>query len=156
MAAQEPTTTHPPTHTPALASSLEALPTHLQKVLVQELCPQPDPSSKALFTHYCTWLRKPHTGTFSPNALPTPTLPSLEALHPHKAPQPRSPTHTHLSAQKTRLQANKSSLCPEARFQSGVPSSARSPSCSTSPSTKPLEPRKFAPALGPTAHGLLS
>lgn len=105
--------------------------------------PQTAPSPKALFMHYCTWLRKSHTGTLSPDALPTPTLLCLEALHPHKAPQPRSPAYTQLSAHKTRPQANKSSLCPEAWLQSGLPSSGRSPSRPTSPVQSPYCPESL-------------
>lgn len=132
--------------------------TCLQKVLVQ-LCPQSASNPEALFIHYHTWLKTSHTCTFSPKALPTPTLLSLEALHPRKAPRPRSPAYTQLSAQNTRPQANKSSLCPEARLQNGLPRSGRSsrPAAprakpenpESSPPNKRLQPRSSAPAVRP-------
>ena len=140
MAAEQP----PHTHTPlALASQPGSFSHTSRKSSCPGALPQTAPSPKALFMHYCTWLRKPHTGTLSPDALPTPTLLCLEALHPHKAPQPRSPAYTQLSAHKTRPQANKSSLCPEARLQSGLPSSGGSPSRPTSPVQSPYCPESL-------------
>lgn len=56
------------------------------------------PPARKLFTHYYTWLRRSHTNILRPKDLPTLTLLSLEALHPHKAPQLRSRAYTQLSS----------------------------------------------------------
>ena len=123
------------THTPCPSfSAWKLYPNVSKKVLVQELCPQLAPAAPKFCS--CATVPGLENPTQAPSVqtlYPHPLFLSLEALHPHIASQPRSPAYTQLSAQKTRPQANRSSLCPEARLQRGLPSSGRSPFRPTSP-----------------------